>query len=137
MQYIKNLFSLIILSLLFIPVCAQSESYQLSTHILDINKGKPAEGVSITLYQQTSIDQWKEVETGITDANGRILNFLPDNRDNSGTYMLKFYTQPYFQKQNLKSIYPFVEIIFKVEGKGHYHIPITPAANGYSTYRGN
>lgn len=47
MQYIKNLFSLILLSLLFIPVCAQSESYQLSTHILDISKGKPAEGMSI------------------------------------------------------------------------------------------
>lgn len=137
MQYIKNLLSLIILSLLFVPVYAQSESYQLSTHILDINKGQPAQGVSITLYQQTSTDQWKEIETGITDVNGRIPNFLPGNRDNKGTYMLKFYTQPYFQKQNLKSIYPFIEIIFKVEGKGHYHIPITLAANGYSTYRGN
>lgn len=31
--------------------------------------------------------------------------------------MLKFYTEPYFLKQGLKSIYPFVEVIFRIEGK--------------------
>ncbi|MCY6293643.1 hydroxyisourate hydrolase [Bacteroides fragilis] len=51
--------------------------------------------------------------------------------------MLKFYTEPYFLEQGLKSIYPFVEVIFRIEGKKHYHIPITMSANGYSTYRGN
>ena len=72
------------------------------------------------------------------DINLLILSsILPDIEDNTGIYMLKFYTEPYFLKQGLKSIYPFVEVIFRIEGKKHYHIPITMSANGYSTYRGN
>ena len=140
MWTIKRMLLIIVLSLSFSPViCAQTGKYQLSTHILDINRGEPAQGVEIALYKLSSStpEHWVQVSTSKTDINGRITNFLPNTSDNTGTYMLKFYTEPYFQIQELKSIYPFVEIIFKVEGKGHYHIPITMSANGYSTYRGN
>lgn len=133
----KNLF-VFILSLSFMGVSAQQDTHRLSTHILDISKGEPAQGVSITLYKLTSAGEWLQVASGITNESGRIADFLPDTGDdNTGTYMLKFYTEPYFGKQNLKSIYPFVEVIFRIEGKGHYHIPITMSANGYATYRGN
>ena len=96
-------------------------------------------GGIITLYKlnPSTPSQWKQIATGKTDVNGRISNFLPGIEDNTGIYMLKFYTEPYFLKQGLKSIYPFVEVIFRIEGKKHYHIPITMSANGYSTYRGN
>lgn len=141
MRAIKKILLITILSLSFSSIYAQTENYQLSTHILDINKGEPAQGVDIILYKLSSStpDHWEQVATGKTDKNGRIPNFLPNtgSNDNTGTYMLKFYTEPYFQQQGLKSIYPFVEIVFKIEGKGHYHIPITMSANGYSTYRGN
>lgn len=136
-QSIKKILSVFILSLSFMGVSAQQDTYQLSTHILDISKGEPAQGVSIRLYKLTSAGEWQQVASGITNDNGRIADFLPDTGDNTGTYMLKFYTEPYFGKQNLKSIYPFVEVIFRIEGKGHYHIPITMSANGYATYRGN
>ncbi len=56
---------------------------------------------------------------------------------NDGLYRLHFETDPYFAAQGLRSIYPYVEVTFRIEGEGHYHIPITMSANGYSTYRGN
>lgn len=116
----------------------KSVTYQLSTHMLDISKGQPAHHVTVTLYKLDSItDNWKQITTGKTDENGRIANLLPLPKDNSGIYKLKFETTPYFRAQNLKSIYPYVEVVFRIEGKGHYHIPITMSANGYSTYRGN
>ena len=113
-------------------------TYQLSTHMLDVSKGQPAPRVTVALYKLDSITgNWAQVTTGKTDENGRIANLLPLPKDNSGIYKLKFETEPYFNAQNLKSIYPYVEVVFRIEGKGHYHIPITMSANGYSTYRGN
>ncbi|WP_455586853.1 hydroxyisourate hydrolase [Bacteroides sp.] len=121
-----------------IGVSAQSPTgYQLSTHMLDVSKGAPATGVKITLYQLQNNGTWKQMASGVTNDNGRIADFLPDTRDNTGTYKLHFETEPYFKQQNLESIYPYVEIVFHIEGKGHYHIPITMSANGYATYRGN
>lgn len=139
MQTIKklSLAVILLLSLSFCTIHAQSASYQLSTHILDINKGLPAKEVSITLYKLNPANEWVKAASKITDENGRIPDFLPANKDNAGTYKLKFETEPYFQEQGLKSIYPFVEIVFKIEGNSHYHIPITMSANGYSTYRGS
>lgn len=139
MQTIKklSLAVILLLSLSFGTIHAQSAAYQLSTHILDINKGLPAKEVSITLYKFNPANEWVKVASKVTDENGRIPDFLPANKDNTGTYKLKFETEPYFQAQGLKSIYPFVEIVFKIEGNSHYHIPITMSANGYSTYRGS
>lgn len=139
MQTIKklSLAFILLLSLSLGTIYAQSANYQLSTHILDINKGLPAKEVSITLFKLNPANEWVKVASKVTDENGRIPDFLSANKDNAGTYKLKFETEPYFQKQGLKSIYPFVEIVFKIEGNSHYHIPITMSANGYSTYRGS
>ena len=116
---------------------ARADAYQLSTHILDITRGKPVPGVEIILFKiDTAKDIWVKVAEGRTDENGRVGNFLP-GVGNDGTYKLRFEVAPYFKAHNEPSLYPFVEIIFAIEGAGHYHIPITMSANGYSTYRGN
>ena len=44
-QLINKFSVIIILSLLPFSIYAQTESHQLSTHILDISKGEPAQGV--------------------------------------------------------------------------------------------
>lgn len=114
------------------------ESFQLSTHILDVQKGSPASGVVIVLYKQNSSDDsWIKIDEGITDRNGRIADFLSHKNNNEGIYKLRFETASYFKKQNETSIYPFIEVVFQIRGSGHYHIPLTVSANGYSTYRGN
>jgi 5-hydroxyisourate hydrolase len=110
---------------------------QLTTHILDTTKGKPAEGVSIILYQQKN-NEWKEIAKGITNSDGRIADLLlKDIILEFGIYKMKFETKEYFDKQSIKTFYPFVEIIFDITTKEHYHIPLLLNPFGYSTYRGS
>ena len=112
--------------------------YQLSTHILDVNLGRPAAGVPIILFKLAPDgENWNKIAENITDANGRIGNFLPDDTPNDGVYKLRFETRDYFSQQGTETIYPVVEVVFEIKGDAHYHIPITMSANGYGTYRGN
>ncbi|MFS6937048.1 5-hydroxyisourate hydrolase precursor [Neisseria animaloris] len=116
-----------------------ADNYQLSTHILDINKGKPAPNVSVELYKLGNNGQWREIAENKTDGNGRIKNFLPlkPGADNKGIYKLKFKTKEYFAKDKVDNFYPFVEVSFELKDNNHYHVPITLSPFGYSTYRGS
>lgn len=132
----KNLF----LSLGFIlgSTLAYSQSFQLSSHILDISKGMPAPGVQIRLEKMdTNKKTWSMIEEKVTDANGRISDFLSSERSNNGIYKLTYLTADYFKSQNIESFYPFIEVVFQINDSEHYHVPITLSAYGYSTYRGN
>ena len=110
---------------------------QLTTHILDTTKGKPASGISITLFQQQN-NSWKEITSGKTDDDGRILNLLhKDVMLEPGIYKMKFETKEYYEKQSVQTFYPFIEIIFTIKGSEHYHVPLLLNPFGYSTYRGS
>ena len=133
----KLLLSLIITTFSTL-IFAQNNSYQLSSHILDVSKGSPAKGVTIQLEnfnEQTK--NWVLVDKKITDSNGRITNFLPTKNSNIGIFKLTYFTTEYFKRSNLESFYPFIEVVFQIKDKQHYHVPITLSAFGYSTYRGN
>lgn len=86
---------------------AQDESYQLSSHILDINTGYPAANVKISLYKQNSDGDWAFVEAKVTDQNGRIKDFLPYTQDNRGIYKLTYHVGPYFESQRQNSFLSF------------------------------
>lgn len=116
---------------------AQDESYQLSSHILDINIGYPVANVKISLYKQNSDGDWAFVEAKVTDQNGRIKDFLPYTQDNRGIYKLTYHVGPYFESQRQNSFYPFIDVVFQITDENHYHVPITLSPFGYSTYRGN
>lgn len=110
---------------------------QITTHILDTTKGKPAAGVSITLYHQQG-NHWVEVAQGITNQDGRIPDLLPKEiRLELGEYKMRFDIKPYFERQHTKAFYPFVEIVFEVDAAEHYHVPLLLNPYGYSTYRGS
>ena len=110
---------------------------QLTTHILDTTKGKPASGVRISLYQQHE-EKWKEIGLGTTNSDGRVMDLLKkDALLDPGTYKMRFETGEYFDKQGIQSFYPFVEIIFNITSKEHYHIPLLISPHGYNTYRGS
>ena len=110
---------------------------QLTTHILDTTKGKPAPGIDIILFQQHN-SAWKEITTGTTNNDGRIPNLLDkDIILPPGIYKMKFETKGYFDRQGLQTFYPYVEIIFSITGSEHYHIPLLLNPFGYSTYRGS
>jgi 5-hydroxyisourate hydrolase len=110
---------------------------QLTTHILDTTKGKPAQDVPIVLSQLQG-NEWTVIAQGITNSDGRIPNLLGnDVLLQYGTYKMRFETKVYFDAQSLKSFYPFVEIVFDIQSSEHYHVPLLLNPFGYSTYRGS
>lgn len=110
---------------------------QITTHILDTTKGKPAEGVRISLYRGEN-DEWTELSSGITNSDGRIKDLLKTNEPlQRGIYKLRFETKDYFDRQQVATFYPYVEIIFDITTDEHYHVPLLLNPFGYSTYRGS
>ncbi len=110
---------------------------QITTHILDTTIGRPAEGVHITLYEQSGSD-WRKVAQGITNNDGRISNLLEkDTLLPLGIYRMNFEVRSYFQRQGVEAFYPTVDIIFTVNSGEHYHVPLLLNPYGYSTYRGS
>jgi 5-hydroxyisourate hydrolase len=82
----------------------------LSTHILDVARGKPADGVVIKFYKLEN-DLWFESqENAVTDHDGRFKNFLKLNENIFGTYKLKFEVGEYFRRIGSECLYPFVEV---------------------------
>ena len=119
-------------------IFAQETSYQLSSHILDITQGKPAANVKISLEKQDHKGKWHPIDEKITDENGRIKDFLPQNgKANDGIYRLTYHVKPYFEQLQQSTFYPFIEVVFQINNNDHYHVPITLSPYGYSTYRGN
>lgn len=115
-----------------------NDSFQLSSHILDITKGTPASGVKVKLEKLgKDCDTWFFVEEKTTDANGRIGNFLKADKYNEGTYKLIFLVADYFKSSNTDSFYPFIEVVFEIKGDSHFHVPIVLSPYGYSTYKGS
>ena len=110
----------------------------ISTHILDISRGKPAAGVEITLEWKDG-ENWREVSSQPTDDDGRVKQLLPDREAlQSGEYRLTFHTKAYFEARGVEGLYPIVQVTITVTDiEGHYHIPLLLTANGYSTYRGS
>jgi 5-hydroxyisourate hydrolase len=109
----------------------------ITTHVLDISIGTPAAGVRVHL-ERLSAGNWSVVGSGVTDADGRIVNLLPSDQPLSNdTYRLTFYTGEYFTSRNQHSIYPKVTVEFFVAADQHYHIPLLISPFGYTTYRGS
>ncbi len=134
MRKILSLF----LILLSFSSFGQSNTFQLSSHILDISTGTPASSVKVSLHKLNSGNAWVPIATKYTDNNGRINDFLPYKKSsNSGVYKLTFETLDYFRKNKIESFYPFIDVIFTIEDQVHYHVPISISPYGYSTYKGN
>jgi len=111
---------------------------QLTTHILDTSKGKPASGVKAHLFALSESGSWNKISDGTTNADGRIPDLLQkDVILPYGTYKLHFEIRPYFERLGEQSFYPFVEIVFFINSQEHYHVPLLLNPFGYSTYRGS
>ncbi len=110
---------------------------QITTHVLDTAKGKPAVGIQIILQKETGKDQWEKIAGGTTNSDGRIPAFLsPVQTLTAGVYRMNFETKPYFDRQNIKAFYPYIIIVFEILDDEHYHVPLLLNPFGYTTYRG-
>jgi 5-hydroxyisourate hydrolase len=110
----------------------------ITTHILDLTRGRPAGGVAVVLEVQFE-HAWQVLGQGTTDGDGRLKSLLPaDFQIRPGAYRLSFRTADYFAAQGVESFYPEVTISFNVtNAAAHYHVPLLLSPYGYSTYRGS
>lgn len=109
----------------------------ISTHVLDTTSGRPAQGIRVSLERQSDGTRWIPLGDGVTDANGRIAQFLPSNETlQTGAYHLIFHISAYFDQQD--SFYPEITVEFRVNDPAlHYHVPLLLSPYGYITYRGS
>lgn len=110
----------------------------ITTHVLDVSKGKPAQGVAVTLERHAD-GEWHLLGQRKTDDDGRVKDLLADDATlDAGTYRLTFDTTSYFSKQGVEGFYPMVSVAFTVrDGSQHHHVPLLLSPFGYSTYRGS
>lgn len=111
----------------------------ITTHILDISKGKPAYKVKVVLERSLGLGKWEILKSSQTNADGRIDDLLaPGTELQASNYRLSFFVQDYFQIHNETCFYPEVQISFSVQDiQTHYHVPLLISPFGYSTYRGS
>ena len=111
---------------------------RISTHVLDLNRGKPAADVAVTLERQETPGKWHLLQSARTDQDGRCGQLLPGNDLPAGLYRLVFDSASYFAALNIEGFYPMIKVTFQVRvGESHFHIPLLLSPNGYTTYRGS
>jgi 5-hydroxyisourate hydrolase len=115
---------------------------RLSTHVLDVVSGKPAQGVAVDLHIVRK-DGRQQVTTGTTNADGRTSEpLLSGERLETGIYELTFHAGDFFRAQGLAlPDPPFLDdVIIRfgiADAAGHYHVPLLLSPYSYSTYRGS
>ena len=110
----------------------------ITTHVLDIAKGSPAENVPIQLESLIN-SEWQLLGRGSTNADGRLTNLLEPGSLAKGNFRISFDVEKYFISQNIQRFfYPVVRIEFEIlNPEQHYHVPLLLSPFGYSTYRGS
>ncbi|WP_331351308.1 hydroxyisourate hydrolase [Cellvibrio sp. UBA7671] len=107
----------------------------ITTHILNLDAGKPAADVRVTLHR---LDTNLPIASATTDADGRIMQWENDFTLQAGSYLLYFAIGDWYLQQGKNSFYPEIQISFQVVNvHEHYHVPLLLNAYGYSTYRGS
>ncbi len=105
----------------------------LSTHVLDTAIGRPAEGMRVRLFRETTM-----LGYGETDADGRLAGLREGHVLTEGIHHLVFGAGDYFALTGRECFYTEIEVRFRVAaGDAHLHVPLLVSPFGYSTYRGS
>ncbi len=106
----------------------------LSTHVLDIERGAPAVGVPIALYQGE-----QPLAVAETNADGRIADLTGGSSLEAGSYRLVFDVAAYFARQGRAVVFlQRVSIDFQVNAADpHYHVPLLLSPYACTSYRGS
>jgi 2-oxo-4-hydroxy-4-carboxy-5-ureidoimidazoline decarboxylase len=116
---------------------------RLSTHVLDVHAGQPAEGIGVELYEISDAGEARLLLRRVTNRDGRTdAPLIADRPVPIGTYELRFAVAVYYASRGVsQSDPPFLGVVpirFAVaEPEGHYHVPLVVSPWSYSTYRGS
>jgi 5-hydroxyisourate hydrolase len=111
---------------------------KLSTHVLDIENGVAAGGLSIALWRVDPEERvlLKEV---VTNPEGRTDEpLLSGGEMKAGEYEMVFQVGAYFELEPEKSFLNAVPIRFRIVNPNEgYHVPLLVSRWAYNTYRGS
>ena len=114
----------------------------LTTHVLDLTLGQPADELEISFYVIRS-DRKELTANFVTNSDGRLDKPILDQSNfREGWYELVFHAGKYLvAKHKMKEADLFfdnISICFQINDlKQHYHVPLLLSKFGYSTYRGS
>jgi 5-hydroxyisourate hydrolase len=114
----------------------------LTTHMLDVTSGKPAEGVHID-FSVADGESYHFVRTVVTNADGRNAEpLLTPETIKVGQYQLVFHIAEYFT--GLGTVLPNPPFLDKAviqfgisDATSHYHVPLLASPWSFTTYRGS
>jgi 2-oxo-4-hydroxy-4-carboxy-5-ureidoimidazoline decarboxylase len=112
---------------------------ELSTHLLDTARGRPAADVPIELHLLSRGGPSELVAAATSDADGRAAAPLVSGRPiPNGTYELRFALGGYLSGEADAGFLDIVPVRFRTtEPEGHYHIPLLFTPWSYASYRGS
>ena len=114
---------------------------RLTTHVLDVARGRPGAGITIELYAFDGERRFLRATT--TGEDGRCPRpLLEGDAMVKGAYELVFHAGDYFRDAGIElADLPFfdrVVIRFGIASpEQHYHVPLLLSPYGYTTYRGS
>jgi 5-hydroxyisourate hydrolase len=114
----------------------------LSTHVLDISSGRPAQGLVVELHFVQGSER-RQITTLTTNVDGRTdVPLLAGSRLETGVYELTFHAGDYFRIAGVELADPpfFGDVVVRVgiaDPTGHYHVPLILSPFAYTTYRGS
>lgn len=117
-------------------------SSKITTHVLDLAKGRPASGLEVSLWHSVSGGEvgsgcWRLLASVRLNADGRGDGPLAEGGLAPGVYELRFDVGSYYGSESAGFL-GMVPVRFMVAGgESHYHIPLLVSPGGYSTYRGS
>ena len=115
----------------------------LTTHVLDVTRGGPAERVRVELYELAEGGERALIADVATNADGRTDQpLISAEHARAGRFELVFHAGDYFRRQGVKTADPpfldLVPIRFAIaDPRAHYHVPLLVSPWSYSTYRGS
>ena len=111
---------------------------RLTTHVLDMARGRPAHGLRIDLFRVEG-ETLHHLKVAETNGDGRCdAPLLADETMKAGTYELRFHAGDYFGRAAEGLFLDIIPIRFGItEETAHYHVPLLVTPFSYSTYRGS
>ncbi len=107
-----------------------------TAHVLNAMAGRPANGVTVSLYEIFG-EQRHKVNEAVTNADGRA-DVLKGQPVPIGRYELRFALGDYFRKNTTPSVEPFFDVVpmrlFISKPEDSYHVPMIATPFNYSTH---